>query len=286
MVDATTERLRDTFERYERLKGDRWDYDDFRLQAEALAQAGGVRVDADLIAVDGWREVGPVDLALFQALGRASDVLLSLPESPPGTAANGRLDAAPPTVACHHAPNPVAEARWVLRSLKRDLAEGRAAKDIAVIAPPRDIPPLLALAEEYGVPLADETPTALADTPVGRRLIDLLTLAQTPTAEKLLVIPELEALGRAAMEAGVAGADAVGAPAIWRGHTSSYGCRWGPVEAILDPGAQPRLGLRSLPSGARRKPQSWAWASRSPPGGKRCCRSRTCRRVQAEGSRS
>ena len=232
IVDATSERLRDVFARYEAVKGERWDYDDFRLQAEALARSGAARVDADLIVVDGWREVGPVDLSLLRALGTATDVLLCLPEAPPGTEADARLDAASLYVACHRAPNPVAEARWLLRSLKRDLAEGRSAQDLAVIAPTRDIPALVALADEYGVPLADETPTALAETPFGRRLLDLLTLASTPTAVKLLAIPELEPLGRAALGAGVAGADAVGELADRLG----YGATWNAWRERVTPG--------------------------------------------------
>ena len=221
IVDATSERLRDVFARYEAVKGERWDYDDFRLQAEALAREGAARVDAALIVVDGWREVGPVDLSLLRSLGETTEVLLCLPEAPPGTEPDERLDGDRIDVACFRAPNPVAEARWLLRSLKRDLAGGFVAQDLAVIAPARDIPALLALADEYGVPLADETPSALADTPFGRRLVDLLTLASTPTAVKLLAIPELEPLGRAALAAGVAGVDAVGELADRLGHGST-----------------------------------------------------------------
>src|SRR5690606_12048879 len=122
------------------------------------------------------------------------------------------------TVRSYLAPNPVAEARWTLRSLKRDLASGRDPLDLAVIAPPGTASAVLALADEYGVPLMNETPRALADgprraladEPQGGTLLDLLELAEVPTASRLLAVPELAPLAAEALRAGVAGADALG----------------------------------------------------------------------------
>ena len=222
--DAVTERLRDVFRAYERRKGDAWDYDDFRAAALGLAREEEGDLEADLIVVDGLREVGPLDLELYRALGERAEVLLCLPEAPPATEAHTVLPPrVAPDVACWKLGNPVAEARWVLRSLKRDLASGIDPLDLAVILPRGASLAFAALADEYGVPVMDETPRPLIASPVGRRLADLLALAQTPTATRLLAVPELEPLARAALGAGVAGREAmdvlaerVGLEAVWR----------------------------------------------------------------------
>lgn len=228
--DRATERLRAVFEAYERLKGDRWDYDDFRAAALAIAKEGAGSIEADLVVVDGFREVGPVDLELYRRLGDRIDVVLALPDTPPGETADtvldepdtssGRLEAGTagghpespraPRVACYRAKNPVAEARWVLRSVKRDLAGGMDPLDVAVIMPGDRTRAFAALADEYGVPVMDETPGSLAATPAGHRLTDLLALPDAPTSARLLVVADLEPLGRAVLAQGVAGAEAVG----------------------------------------------------------------------------
>lgn len=208
--DAVTQRLRDAFEAYERIKGEAWDYDDFRTQALALARSSEVEGEAELIVVDGFREIGPVDLELYRALGERTEVMLALPEAPPTGEPDVVLEAgSTPAPACYRARNPVAEARWVLRSLKRDLAEGADPLDLAVILPRGETRAFAALAEEFGVPVMDETPRALADTPAGRRLADLLAVASSPTASRLLAVPGLEPLGRAVLDAGIAGPEAV-----------------------------------------------------------------------------
>ena len=216
--DEETKRFRDVFRVYEAVKGERWDYDDFRTEALRLARAGEARPEAELIIVDGFREVGPLELDLFKALGQTTELWLSLPEAPPFVSATETL---PPhreniggnisssTLTTHRAPNPVSEARWVLRSLKRDLAAGRDPLELAVILPDREIRAFLALADEYGVPTMDETPRALADTLAGRLLLDLLELPDHPTASKLLALPELAPLAKAALDRGVAGLQAI-----------------------------------------------------------------------------
>ena len=222
--DEETKRFREVFRLYETIKGERWDYDDFRTEALRLAERGEARPEAALIIVDGFREIGPLELNLFRALGGVTEVWLSLPEAPPGTLSTETL---PPResgrVSTYRAPNPVSEARWVLRSLKRDLAEGFDPLELAVILPDREIRAFLSLADEYGVPLMDETPKALADTLAGRLLLDLLELPDTPTASRLLALPELAPLANAALERGIVGLQAVtvlaeelGVSEVWR----------------------------------------------------------------------
>ncbi len=209
-TDRESERLREVFAAYERIKGERWDYDDFRREAFILASQNEIKPEPDLIIVDGFREVGPLELGLYQALSRQTDVWLSLPEAPPGVSATKIL---PPRMSSHtvvhHAANPVAEARWVLRSLKRDLAEGADPLSLAVILPEQEVRAFAVLADEYGVPLMDETPKALADTPGGRLLLDLLELPDYPTPSRLLAIPELIPLANAALKRNLGGREAL-----------------------------------------------------------------------------
>ncbi len=216
--DPERRRLVETFERYERLKaaeGGAWDYDDFRAAARELAERDPDACEADLLIVDGFRELGPLELRLFRALAERREVHVTLPHAPVGLELPepDAVGTAPErSVERYRAANPVAEARWVLRSLKRDLAAGDYHPlDLAVIAPPERIPALATLADEYGVPLVDETPRSLADCVPGRILVELLELPDHPTASGLLAVPELAELADAALDAGVAGADAIAA---------------------------------------------------------------------------
>ena len=158
----------------------------------------------------GFGRWGRSKLGLYQALSRQTEVWLALPEAPPGLSATEIL---PPRVSSHtvvhHAANPVAEARWVLRALKRDLAEGADPLSLAVILPAAEVRAFAVLADEYGVPLMDETPKALADTPGGRLLLDLLELPDYPTPSRLLAIPELVPLANAALKRNLGGREAL-----------------------------------------------------------------------------
>jgi ATP-dependent helicase/nuclease subunit B len=213
--DTESQRLRDIFRIYESIKGERWDYDDFRSEALKLAEALEKKPEADLIIVDGFREIGPLELRIYQALSNHTEVWVSLPEAPPETVSSKvTLLEHPQTTHTYQtkfyrSPNPVTEARWVLRSLKKDLAEGAEPLELAVILPEREIKAFLALADEYGVPMMDETPKALADTLAGSVLLDLLELPDYPTASRLLAIPELNNLANAALTKGVAGLEAI-----------------------------------------------------------------------------
>lgn len=225
--DPEIARLALVFGAYEQALGDDWDYDDVRTQAVALAAADPDACEADVLIVDGLREIGPLELRLYSALAETKSVHMSLTESPPGLVPSRVLERPPlqdGAIQRYLLPNPVAELRFVMGSLKRDLLEtGLDALDLAVVVPRGTAPAAVALAEEYGVPLMDETPVALADTPAGSALLDLVELAQQPTPSRLLAVPELTPLANAALRAGVAGEDALatlarslGLQDVWR----------------------------------------------------------------------
>lgn len=207
---AEAERLADVFEAYQQRLGGRADYDDVRVQALAASREGVLAPGLDLIIVDGFRELIPLDLALWRSLGRRVEVHVSLPEAPAGWPADLTL---PPAVratrVAHAFVNPVEEARWVLRAIGRDLERGYAERDLAVIAAPAAAAALRTLADEHGVPLVDETPRSLAERPLGQRLLELLELPAHPTPTRLLAVAALAPLARLALERRVAGADAI-----------------------------------------------------------------------------
>ena len=219
-------RLAEVFAGYQRLKGDAWDDDDARAAAWAAA-AGASAAErrawsgADLLVVDGWRELPPDDLAWLRALAGAVDIVATSVTDPPAAGPVDdeivRLAPRPQRVDAWRFANPVAEVRWVLRAVARDLAEGVDPRDLAVVAPPGPARALLALAAEFGVALVDEAPRALVDLPLGRVLVDLLELPEHPTAGRLLAVPALADLGRRALAEGLAGREAVDALAAATG---------------------------------------------------------------------
>jgi ATP-dependent helicase/nuclease subunit B len=251
-------RFRAVFRTYEALKGERWDYDDFRREALALARAGRAQPEAELIIVDGFRELGPLELELYRALAQRCaspsppEVWLSLPEAPPGLTPEElksaeRLPPRPNPVAVYAAPNPVAEARWVLRALKRDLAAGAEPRSLAVVLPEREVRAFLALADEYGVPLADETPKSLAESPGGQLLLSLLELPDHPTPARLLALPELGSLAKAALAQHLSGREAVEVLAHEQGLAGPLAAWLTRLEAPADELEWARDLLRSLP---------------------------------------
>jgi len=249
-------RLREVFRAYERLKGERWDYDDFRREAFAAARGGEVKADADVIIVDGFRELGPLELGLYGALSAQVEVWLSLPEAPPGLSATETLPERPsPHTEVFCAANPVAEARWVLRALKRDLAGGADPLSLAVILPEREVRAFAVLADEFGVPLMDETPRALADSPGGRLLLNLLELPDYPTPSKLLAIPELAPLATHALKRNLAGREAMALLARELGLERPFLLWLGRLETPQDELAWARELLDSLPELTRRPPE-------------------------------
>lgn len=214
---AEVARLADVHARYRRLKAEAWDDDDVRAAAweeAAGAAAADLRaaLPGDLLVVDGFRELAPGDLAWLARLAEVVEVVLTADDAAPDVDDGlvTRLPARPAQVEAWRFANPVAEVRWVLRSLARDLADGLDPRDVAVVAPPAAARALAVLANEFGVVLADERPRSLTDLPYGRLLADLLELPEHPTAGRLLAVPALAELGRAALAAGLAGRDAIG----------------------------------------------------------------------------
>jgi len=216
--DREVSRLQRVFRAYERRKGDAWDYDDYRSEAATAMEEAADDVAArlptallpELAIFDGFRELAPLDLRLADALALHLQVEIAVAAVPPGREPDLILPKRSGALQhVHRFANPVAEARWVLRDVKAELAAGAEPLDLALIVPPGRARAIATLADEYGVPLMDETPRGLADLPEGGRLLNLLELADAPTASRLLGVPELHGLGAAALDAGVAGLDAV-----------------------------------------------------------------------------
>lgn len=221
--DAELERLERVYAAYEEALAGRWDYDDVRSRAARLVEAPDLAATLanprtrtaaglpDVVVVDGWRELGPLDWRFLRGLGRYVPVHVALPAAPDGAEPDAVLARAPEAVRVERylAVNPVEEARWVLRSVKRDLACGLDPCDVAVVAPAATGDALLALADEYGVPLTDERGSALADDRAGRTLVDLLELPDAPNPAALLALPDLAPVAATALRLGLTGADAL-----------------------------------------------------------------------------
>ena len=156
----------------------------------------------------------------------------------------------------YRAANPVSEARWVLRSLKRDLAGGADLLSLAVILPEREVRAFAVLADEYGVPLMDETPRALTDAPGGRLLLDLLELPDYPTPSRLLAIPELAPLANVALKRHLAGREALSLLAREVGLERPLSNWLGRLETPQDELTWARELLDSLPELTKRQPVS------------------------------
>lgn len=264
-TDRESRRLREVFAAYERLKGERWDYDDFRREAyelvrRAVAGRETLKLETDLLIVDGFRELGPLEHGLYAALSRLLEVWIGLPNMPSALAAeNVRPEflppRPPPRTTVLRAANPVAEARWALRAIKKDLAEGADPLSLAVILPEREVRAFAVLADEYGVPFMDETPKALADSPGGRLLLDLLELPDHPTPSRLLAIPELVPLANLALKRNLVGREALLILAREVGLERSLSFWLARLETPGDELSWARELLHSLPELTKRPPE-------------------------------
>ncbi|MBW6395012.1 MAG: hypothetical protein ABWJ63_00515 [Thermus sp.] len=203
-------RLRRVYLAYERLKEKALDYDDFRHRAGRVPLRLFPR--PDLVVVDGFREVGPLDLRFLKRLAREVPVLLTLELLPEGLEPWQTLSPRPVKKEVWALANPVEEARHLLRALKRALAsrdlggEGLDPFEVMVVAPEDRIPGLLLFQDEYGLPLYDGREGALADTEEGERVLALLN--PMPTGRDLLALG-FSALGRRALRLGLAGEEAL-----------------------------------------------------------------------------
>lgn len=199
-----------------------WDYEDYR--ARALERLASGKADLPAIVIDGFIEIHPTDVQVIRELARHTHVYLAL-ETAPGTleADDLRRLSAPleNTAQAYALANPVQETRWVLRSLKRDLASGIPMHELLVITPERHKSAFLALAPEYGVPLTPATPTTLAETTAGRLLKRLLTFAISPDRHTLHVIPDLKPIAAELTRRNLHGREATDAIAADLGLTST-----------------------------------------------------------------
>ncbi|APD08844.1 PD-(D/E)XK nuclease family protein [Thermus brockianus] len=229
-------RLRRVYFLYERLKGKALDYDDFRHLAGKVPLRLFPR--PGLVVVDGFREIGPLDLRFLRRLAQEVPVLLTLELLPEGLEPIKELSPRPIRRRVYALANPVEESRYLLRALKRALApkelggEGLSPEEILVVAPEGRIPGLLVLKEEYGLPLVDGRERALADTEEGERVLALLN--PFPTGRDLLALG-FSHLGRKALRLGLAGEEALRALAEREGLLEE----WQAFCALRVPGGDP-----------------------------------------------
>lgn len=205
---ASPRRLREVFKRYEVIKHGlgKFDYDDYRIHAHhLLSTREDPRVEPDVVVVDGFRAFTRLELSIFQALARHCEVVLACNRLPAGFEATERLPAREAGVVAHGADNPIDELRFVLRSVKRDLAGGLDPLDVAVIAPERDHAFIETLAREYGIPLMPAGALSLARTAPGGLLVDLLTYVDAPNPAKLERLPGLRDAAIATRREGLTG---------------------------------------------------------------------------------
>ena len=209
--DNESDRLADVYRVYEQMKADAWDYDDYRQQALLLAQRGEAVSGADTIIVSGYRELLPLTTELYVELSRGCEVMLALPEAPrlpAGVVASERQLPAPvlPATDRWRAPNEVEEARWIMRSIKAELAAGTDMNELALVVPRQQLWAYAALADEYGVPLMPLAPRSLTHSRAGHTLRELINLeGEFITPAALLVLPGLEPLAAAALDRRISG---------------------------------------------------------------------------------
>jgi len=229
-------RLRRVYFAYERLKRGSLDYDDFRYQA--LKAPLRLFPEPHLVLVDGFREVGPLDLRFFRRLAARVPVLLTLEVLPEGLTPWRELPPRPLRREVWRFANLVEESRHLLKALKRALApkalggEGLRPEEVFVVAPEDRIGGLLLLKEEYGLPLEDGRERSLVETEEGERVLSLLN--PFPSGRDLLALG-FPALGRRALRLGLAGEEALGLLAEREGLLEE----WRAFLALRTPGEDP-----------------------------------------------
>ena len=207
-VDKESKRLQHVFEDYEAIKGEGYDYDDFRLLALNKSRQGLLRVPVELVIVDGFDELGPLEQEILAHL-QGTEVWVGLAEAPQPDHQPGLPPRAEPPRQSFRAPNPLVEAEFILDSLRTDLATGIPAPDIAVIAPAPARAVLLTVAESQGFYFMDQTPKPFAELPLGRKILQALAFADRPNPDGAMLFPELVPLAEAAYQEGVSGKEAL-----------------------------------------------------------------------------
>ncbi len=209
-VDPEGRRFLEVFKTYEQLKGDRWDQDDARMAALRLVEEEVAEPEAQVVIVDGFRELGPLELRFLEAISTKCIVWLSLLEAP-STKPEEQLAARSQNVEVWRAANPVVEMHWALEQLKRDLASGIDPLDLALIVPRGRVEQVLLLAKTQNLYLMSRAAPSVADLEDGRILVDLLELPETPTPSRMAHLSELEPLVVEAFTRGLSGREAIAA---------------------------------------------------------------------------
>ena len=189
--------LRDVYDAYGSVNGVTWDYEDYRQHALAELKANPPSLGT--LIIDGFIDIHPTDLHVIQELAKHTTVHLALERAPHGLQPD-TLDHLEPHdhehPRVHALANPVQETRWILRSLKRDLAAGTPMHELLVVTPERHKSAFLALASEYGVPISNASPATLAESQAGRLLSHLLRFAIDADRGTLHAIPALQPIAQ------------------------------------------------------------------------------------------
>lgn len=207
-VDKESERLQHVFEDYEAIKGEGYDYDDFRLLALNKSRQGLLRAPVELVVVDGFDELGPLEQEILAHL-QGTEVWIGLAEAPQAGSQPSLPPRAEPPRRSFRAPNPLVEAEFILDSLRNDLATGIPAPEIAVIAPAAARAVLLTVAESQDFYFMDQTPKPFTELPLGRKVLQALAFADRPNPDGAMLFPELVPLAEAAYQEGVSGKEAL-----------------------------------------------------------------------------
>lgn len=206
-VDNESERLRRVFVNYERIKGNGFDYDDFRLLALAKSREGKLRAPAELVIVDGFDELGPLEVEILRGL-KETEVWISLPKAPPGETSRQLPPRTEPVRRAFKAPNPLVEVEFILASLRRDLKE-IPAPELAVIVPGPARALFLTMAENQGFYFMDLTPQPFAELALGHKILQALHFADYPNPDGAMLFEELVPLAEMAYQKGVSGQEAL-----------------------------------------------------------------------------
>ena len=227
---------------------------DDRRQLALEAVEAGAEVPYELLAVDGFRELGPLEVRFLKAYSRNAQVLLTLPRPLPGVPSTA-LQARELEGEAYALSHPVEEARWVLNQIKRAVHEEKIdPQEIAIILAPEQAPLLRWMAEMLQVSLRDEL-MAPWDIPELRRFRDLLLAPEHPTPEVLAAEPALAPLAQQLFRLKTSGLEAVSALIA---HNPELSSAWEAFVAELTPRPGAELAwMRSLLE--ERGPQAEHW---------------------------
>jgi ATP-dependent helicase/nuclease subunit B len=226
-------KLNEIHQTYQQITQHTWDRDDYRTQTQQTLQTTPP-TNLPTIIIDGIIDHDPADLRIINTLAEHTHIIITFEQEPTGLNVTHRKTThptpqQPPRTLAF--PNAVKEVRWVLRSVKADLAAGVAPHDVAIITAPELKSSFLALSRESGVPLHDATPKTLANTSAARLLTRLLRIPTNPEPMNLAAHPELRELSEIIHALNVTGS--VAAEEVADGH--GFGSVFRRVKSDLTP---------------------------------------------------